>query len=95
MERAVSMAIRNYDRNYGKLKLSQNESDSGTAGDEPNKFSDLKRVFVGGSQAYRMSAAAAANNMGLDIENLVVPGFRISDTPIENTVEQLRDGLEG
>jgi hypothetical protein len=42
-----------------------------------------------------MSAAAAANNMGLDIENLVVPGFRISDTPIENTVEQLRDGLEG
>jgi uncharacterized membrane protein YgcG len=58
---------------------------------EENKFSQLKMVFVGGSHAYRL--AAAAENLGIDTENLAVPGFRVSEKSIENTVELLSDTI--
>jgi hypothetical protein len=60
--------------------------------EEQNQFSNLRLVFVGRSHAYPM--AAAADNLGLDIENLAEPGFRVNDSSIENKVEQLRDILD-
>jgi hypothetical protein len=75
----------------GEPSVAENEGGNPQP-EEPNQFSNLKLVFVGGSHAYRM--AAAADNLGLDIENLAEPGFRVNDSSIENKVEQLRDILE-
>jgi hypothetical protein len=59
---------------------------------EENSFKELKVVLVGGSHAYRL--AVAADNLGLDVENLAMPGFKISDSSIENMVELLGDVVE-
>jgi hypothetical protein len=77
----------------GEPVIVESEADDGFTGEELNKFADLKLIFVGGSHAYRM--AAAADNLGLDVENLATPGFRVTDSSVENAVELRRDILEG
>jgi hypothetical protein len=77
----------------GEPIVAESDPDDGKAGEEPNKYADLKLIFIGGSHAYRM--AAAADNLGLDVENMATPGFRVTDSSVENAVELLRDILEG
>jgi hypothetical protein len=60
-----------------------------TDGDE--MLSDYRSVFVGGSHAARM--AAAADNLGLDIKNLSVPGFRINPDSIKNAAILLQEAI--
>jgi hypothetical protein len=76
----------------GDPVVAENDGESPPVDAEPNQFSNLRLIFIGGSHAYRM--AAAAENLGLEIENLAEPGFRITDSSIESKVEQLRDVLE-
>jgi hypothetical protein len=77
----------------GEPVVAECDPDDAEVGEEPNKYADLKLIFIGGSHAYRM--AAAADNLGLDVENMATPGFRVTDNSIENAVELLRDILEG
>jgi hypothetical protein len=76
-----------YMAGLGEPLIVQSEGEDTADTVEVNKFSQLKLIFVGGSHAYRL--AAAADNLGIDTENLAVPGFRVSDKSIENIVEQL------
>jgi hypothetical protein len=80
-----------YMAELGKPLIVESEGEDTAATVEVNKFSQLKLIFVGGSHAYRL--AAAADNLGIDTENLAVPGFRVSDKSIENIVDLLSDTL--
>jgi hypothetical protein len=80
-----------YMAELGEPLIVQSEGEDTADNVEVNKFSQLKLIFVGGSHAYRL--AAAADNLGIDTENLAVPGFRVSDKSIENIVELLSDTL--
>jgi hypothetical protein len=48
-------------------------------------------IFVGGSHAARM--AAAADNLGFDSVNLSTPGFRVTESNVENSADMLEDAL--
>jgi hypothetical protein len=56
---------------------------------EPPSYPRL--IFVGGSHAARM--AAAADNLGFDVVNLSTPGFRVTESNVENSAEMLEDAL--
>jgi hypothetical protein len=58
---------------------------------EANPYDDLRLIIVGGSHAARI--ASAADNLGVEVENLAVPGFRISDNSVENSAILLEDSL--
>jgi hypothetical protein len=55
---------------------------SAATDDTEDDFHDTKFIFIGGSHAARL--AAAADNANLTIKNLSVPGFRITPDNIEN-----------
>jgi hypothetical protein len=57
--------------------------------EHPDKYADLKFIFVGGSHADRM--AAAADRQGIENVNLGMPGFRVRDETIETAVCLLQD----
>jgi hypothetical protein len=76
----------------GEPVVCEKDEDCAQTEEEVNKFGDLKIILVGGSHAYRL--AVAADNLGLDVENLAVPGFRVTDSSIENLTEQLSDVVE-
>jgi uncharacterized membrane protein YgcG len=58
---------------------------------EDDMTTKAKLIFVGGSHAARM--AAAADRMGIDCVNLTTPGFRAHEDMIENSCHLLRDTL--
>jgi hypothetical protein len=66
-----------YIAELGEPHIVECEGEDTTATMEVNKFSQLKLFFVGGSHAFRFTAAA--DNLGINTENLAVPGFRVSD----------------
>jgi hypothetical protein len=50
----------------------------------PDKYADLRFIFVGGSHPDRM--AAAADRLGIEHVNLRMPGFRVKDETIKTAV---------
>jgi hypothetical protein len=54
-------------------------------------LSEYRFILVGGSHAARL--AAAADNLGLDIKNLSIPGFRIYPDSIENAAILLQEAV--
>jgi hypothetical protein len=46
-------------------------------------------VFVGGSHAARLAAAAVSG--GLDVVNLTIPGFRVTKSSVDDLVPKIQD----
>jgi lysophospholipase L1-like esterase len=64
---------------------------SGMDPEEEEECDSFRLVFVGGSHASRI--AAAADRLGLESVNLGVPGFRVSSDTVENQCSMLQDVL--
>jgi hypothetical protein len=67
------------------------ELEGGDASDASGPHSHIKLIFVGGSHASRMAAAAVRR--GLHVANLAVPGMRISEASVEEASGRLKDEL--
>jgi hypothetical protein len=57
----------------------------------PDKYANMRLIFVGGSHADRM--AAAADQQGIENVNLSMPGFRVRDEIIETATCLLQEAL--
>jgi hypothetical protein len=75
----------------GEICLSENYiGDSNSEDDtEAGQFSDTTFVFVGGSHAARL--AAAATDSGLEIVNLSIPGFRVTKSAVDDLAPKIQN----
>jgi hypothetical protein len=75
----------------GEIGLTENYTSDGATEDETEAgpYCDTTFVFVGGSHAARLAAAAV--NSGLDVVNLSLPGFRVTKTAVDDLVPRIQD----
>jgi hypothetical protein len=73
----------------GEICSMESASDS----EQAESSKELRLIFVGGSHADRM--AAAAERLGIENVNLSVPGFRVRDDTVEQAIASLQEAVDG
>jgi hypothetical protein len=82
----------NFMTDLGSVSVAEKFAVTEDFDNDNNEYSDIKFIFVGGSHAAGM--AAAADNAGWDCKNLSAPGFRITPNSVEKAAILLQEAIE-
>jgi hypothetical protein len=83
---------KNFMTELGSAAVAEQFAVTADSDDNDNQFSHIKFIFVGGSHAGRL--AAAADNAGLETANLLQPGLRVTPENMENLAILLSEELD-